>query len=260
MEQQFNPSEYIPTIDAILKVSTLTQMTVKKIRKAIEALFSMDFNSHKKEINDIILDRFYKLNDKAQEEQDLEQQLIELRKENQELSLKLNQNLNFNDLKPQTETVKRRKIEKSIRNSKKKNHLVRQSKNKDKPKRITIINRKCGISPVLAEFLNSPAPIARTEVVKILWKYIKEKNLQNPDDKREILCDDKLRPLFGDRINMFQMVKVMSTHIFKLSDEELESLEAQYGVQDNKNVEAVSDGENEDEGDENENEIEEEDE
>ena len=44
-----------------------------------------------------------------------------------------------------------------------------------------------------------------------LWDYIKANNLQNPDNRREILCDIKLYPLFNvDKIHMFTMNKVRS--------------------------------------------------
>ena len=51
----------------------------------------------------------------------------------------------------------------------------------------------------------------RTEVTKELWAYIREHNLQNPKDKREILCDEKLERLFQKkRFTMFQMTKYAS--------------------------------------------------
>ncbi|KAI0034696.1 hypothetical protein K488DRAFT_77098 [Vararia minispora EC-137] len=41
--------------------------------------------------------------------------------------------------------------------------------------------------------------------------YIKENNLQNPSDKREILCDEKLRAVFKlDKVTMFSMNKELS--------------------------------------------------
>ena len=52
-------------------------------------------------------------------------------------------------------------------------------------------------------------------VVKKLWEYIKSNDLQNPKDRREILCDDKLRALFGlDSVKMFQMNKVFNIMLF----------------------------------------------
>lgn len=45
--------------------------------------------------------------------------------------------------------------------------------------------------------------------MKKLWGYIKENDLQNPLQKAEIICDDKLRPIFNvDKIHMFTMNKV----------------------------------------------------
>eukprot|EP00956_Cyclotella_meneghiniana_P000831 scaffold955_cov54-Cyclotella_meneghiniana.AAC.1 len=70
------------------------------------------------------------------------------------------------------------------------------------------------ISDEMATFLNSSKQMARTAVVKGLWDYIKEHDLQNPNDKREILLDSKMQALFGtDRFDMFQMNKYVSTHI-----------------------------------------------
>lgn len=44
-----------------------------------------------------------------------------------------------------------------------------------------------------------------------MWAYIKEHNLQNPSNRRQILCDAKLEELFGrKKIDMFRMTKVLS--------------------------------------------------
>ncbi|KAJ9177211.1 hypothetical protein P3X46_012450, partial [Hevea brasiliensis] len=57
-------------------------------------------------------------------------------------------------------------------------------------------------------------------VVKQLWTYIREKNLQDPDNRRNIICDEPLRALFGvDCINMFQMNKALSKHIWPLDSD-----------------------------------------
>lgn len=44
---------------------------------------------------------------------------------------------------------------------------------------------------------------------------MKEHNLQNPDNRREIICDDRMKPVFGDRIGMFETSKVLSRHFVK---------------------------------------------
>ncbi len=59
------------------------------------------------------------------------------------------------------------------------------------------------------------SPLPRTEVVSKVWEYIKANNLQNPENKREILADDKLRPVFGgkDKVTMFEMNKHFAQHL-----------------------------------------------
>ena len=57
-------------------------------------------------------------------------------------------------------------------------------------------------------------PLSRTEVTSKVWEYIKSHNLQNPENRREILADDKLRKVFGkDKVTMFEMTKYLSQHL-----------------------------------------------
>jgi len=56
--------------------------------------------------------------------------------------------------------------------------------------------------------------LSRPQVVKRLWEYIKGNDLQNPSNRREIVCDDSLRAVFGqDKIDMFKMNKVLGDHL-----------------------------------------------
>jgi chromatin remodeling complex protein RSC6 len=58
------------------------------------------------------------------------------------------------------------------------------------------------------------APLARGEVVSKMWEYIRSHNLQNPENRREILADDKLRKVFGkDKVTMFEMNKHLTGHL-----------------------------------------------
>jgi len=58
-------------------------------------------------------------------------------------------------------------------------------------------------------------PIPRTEITKKLWVYIKKNDLQNPANRREIIADDKLKPIFEGKkkVNMFEMTKLVSKHM-----------------------------------------------
>ena len=57
-------------------------------------------------------------------------------------------------------------------------------------------------------------PLPRGEVVSKVWEYIKKHDLQNPENKREILADDKLEPIFGaKKASMFEMNKHLARHL-----------------------------------------------
>ncbi len=57
-------------------------------------------------------------------------------------------------------------------------------------------------------------PLPRGEVVSKMWEYIKKNNLQNPENKREIIADDKLEPIFGKpKVTMFEMNKHLAQHL-----------------------------------------------
>ena len=52
--------------------------------------------------------------------------------------------------------------------------------------------------------------LSRPQVVKQIWVYIKANGLQNPSDKREIICDENLKALFHtDKIGMFKMNQML---------------------------------------------------
>ena len=85
------------------------------------------------------------------------------------------------------------------------------------------------VSDELREFIdidNDPqlkdSPITRVLVTQKLCQYIKEKNLQKPEDKREILPDAGLKKLFDitpddtEKLTYYSMQKKVQRHIFKI--------------------------------------------
>jgi hypothetical protein len=63
-------------------------------------------------------------------------------------------------------------------------------------------------------------PLPRSQVVSKVWDHIRKNNLQNPQNKREIVADATLKPIFGgkDRVSMFEMNKHLSNHLKEASD------------------------------------------
>ena len=70
------------------------------------------------------------------------------------------------------------------------------------------------VSKELAEVIGE-GPMARTEVTKKLWDYIKKHKLQDKENKRNILPDAKLAKVFGSSaaIDMFKMTSKVSKHL-----------------------------------------------
>ena len=76
------------------------------------------------------------------------------------------------------------------------------------------LSKKLKPSAQLAEVLGNTRSISRAEAVKELWDYFKKNDLQNPSNKREILADEKLQPLFGKKkITMFEVGRIVNDNL-----------------------------------------------
>ncbi|MCI5052375.1 MAG: SWIB/MDM2 domain-containing protein [Simkaniaceae bacterium] len=82
------------------------------------------------------------------------------------------------------------------------------------PKKNSKFMKPMKISEELAAVVGK-GPMPRTEVTKQLWNYIKKHKRQDPENKRNIIPDEKLAAVFGSKkaINMFQMTKLVNGHL-----------------------------------------------
>merc|ERR1711959_852531 len=100
-----------------------------------------------------------------------------------------------------------KQVNKSLKESAK-----NKKKKQDRPKREPSgFAKPTPISQELCDFLQKPlgTEMARTEVTKYLTSYIKEHDLQYPDDKRKIKPDAKLKKLLNlkkdDQVTYFNL-------------------------------------------------------
>ncbi|CAL1711323.1 unnamed protein product [Somion occarium] len=85
----------------------------------------------------------------------------------------------------------------------------------EKKKRGGGLNKEYALSEPLASLL-SVDKLSRPQVVKQMWVYIKAHDLQNPEDKREILCDEPLKGIFHvDKMSMFKMNQLLGVHLLE---------------------------------------------
>ena len=66
------------------------------------------------------------------------------------------------------------------------------------------LSKPMTLTPEL-EAVVGQGPMARSEVVKQIWVYIKANNLQDPNNKRNIVADEELKVVFGGKavVDMF---------------------------------------------------------
>ncbi|XP_062117343.1 upstream activation factor subunit UAF30 [Humulus lupulus] len=74
------------------------------------------------------------------------------------------------------------------------------------------------VSTQLGSFLGSPQA-SRSDAVKKVWEYVKLHNLQNPANKKEIFCDEKLKTIFAgkDKVGFGEIARLLSLHFVKSS-------------------------------------------
>lgn len=61
-----------------------------------------------------------------------------------------------------------------------------------------------GISSDALSELVGEARLSRPQTVKRIWEYVKERGLQDQNDRRYILCDEVLQRVFhSDKVHMF---------------------------------------------------------
>lgn len=97
-----------------------------------------------------------------------------------------------------------------------------------KPQKNKGVRKPCGfarptpVSDEMCHFLKviKGSEVSRTTVTRALIQYIKENNLQNPENKKQILPDSVLSKLFGDgaknqTLTYFTMQKFVNHHFLK---------------------------------------------
>ena len=72
------------------------------------------------------------------------------------------------------------------------------------------------VSPALAKIIGTKKgeQVSRPQVVKKLWAYLKEKKLQDPENKQFFTPDKLMKPIFGsERQKCFGMSKHLKDHL-----------------------------------------------
>ncbi|KAL8473126.1 hypothetical protein ACS0TY_030094 [Phlomoides rotata] len=206
-------SELIEQLRHFLSTSDLTTTTTAILRRRLEEHFAIDLSGRKafirEQVDIYMQSQIEKVSDNEHVEEDKEIHDDGGVAEEEEQA----------DEEDVEEEDEEREEESSMTSTAKSSAKKRSNKKEKVKKRGGGFTKLCSLSPELQKFTGVPE-LARTEVVKQLWMHIRENNLQDPSNKRNIICDDILRNLFSvDTIDMFQMNKVLTKHIWPLDSD-----------------------------------------
>ncbi|KAL0450300.1 UNVERIFIED_CONTAM: Upstream activation factor subunit spp27 [Sesamum latifolium] len=205
-------TELIERLREFLSTSDLNTTTTAIVRRRLEQDFGIDLSDRKgfirEQVDVYMQSQFENADDNEEEindEGEADEGVGEVMEEEEE---------------EEEEEVEEEEEEPTAASNSKSSAKKRPRKKKEVKKRGGGgFTKLCSLSPELQKFTGVPE-LARTEVVKQLWSYIRENNLQDPSNRRNIICDDTLRNLFGvDTIDMFQMNKALAKHIWPLDSD-----------------------------------------
>ncbi|CAI4052223.1 hypothetical protein SKDZ_15G4310 [Saccharomyces kudriavzevii ZP591] len=190
--------QYAIMIDIVLSDMDLKTVTTKKVRMALKEAFAIDVESQSKPINELIRMHLQLVKGGPS----LKRSLEDVLRENATLAMKLTKEVSINKRSMEEEEEKN---DDGIKDAD-------DLRTKTTVNKSPISTRQVILSKSLANLLGEPR-LTRTDVVRQVWAYIKEHDLQNPKNRKEILCDEKLELIFGKRTDMFKMHKILVNHM-----------------------------------------------
>ncbi|DBA80223.1 TPA: hypothetical protein ACH3X2_007459 [Trebouxia sp. C0005] len=85
-----------------------------------------------------------------------------------------------------------------------------------KEKKTTGLGKPVRTTDEMADWIGGQEIMSRPQITSFFWTYIKAEGLRNPDDKREVICDDVLKRLTGkEKFLAFGGQKHFAHHILK---------------------------------------------
>lgn len=174
----------------------------------MEQKLKVDFSSRKKELDKLIMEAVNAMqsaDDESESEEDSEPEVK-----------KKKRRADDSDEEDYTPSKKVAKSSKKKRGSSGDDSDEDWKKSKAKKKgKGTGFTRPYKLSPELSELMGAKE-LPRHEVVKKVWKIIKEKNLYDPKNKQFAICDEQLEKIIGvKRFRTFGMMKYLMRHFIK---------------------------------------------
>lgn len=196
----------------IIASADLEKCTPKTVRKQLEEDLKVDLESSKQQINEIINEAIMKrlaeeeLAKHALKANNVQDSAEELDDEELARKLQAEENLNVRSKRRVVKVAKGKRL------------IKKDPSRKKEPNPNNPFNRPLLLSEPLSQLVGA-TEMSRPQVVKHIWAYVKEHNLQDPSDRRILICDEKLLPIMKkQRITCFAMNKIISDHLTRKED------------------------------------------
>ncbi|TMW55945.1 hypothetical protein Poli38472_008593 [Pythium oligandrum] len=198
--------QLVQAIRAILHGADLEQLSRRMIRKQLEAQFHTELSAYKDKINETIIQIIQEQQQGDEEEEEEEEDNAD----DDEPEPSEEEDDDEEESKPKKKAKKAAPKKKATTTATKRKRASSGTGNSS-----SAFNMLLSLSPELASVVGTDM-MARPQIVKSLWEYIREHNLQDPSNKRVILLDERLRNVFKrDTVTMFSMNMYLKRHVRK---------------------------------------------
>lgn len=99
-----------------------------------------------------------------------------------------------------------------------KQKAAKQQEDADRPKKPSALSKPMQLSDALVAVCGGATQLPRSEVLKKIWEHIHANELQDPNNRKQILCDDKLKAICDNNASVPHMWinKYLSAHMTKI--------------------------------------------
>ncbi|XP_071528742.1 uncharacterized protein [Panulirus ornatus] len=209
-------------ISAILKVADLDTISAKKVRQQLEERLGVDLLSRKKEIDALIMADVEDQANSQSDEEVSEEEVPKGKEDSESEPESEGKGGDDDDYEPgakkaarKPKAAKRRKADDDDDSGEEWGKRKKSRKASGGRGKKSAFTKSFKLSPELADVVGSDV-MPRHEVVKKLWAVIKERELQDPENKQYAICDDQLFKVIGvKRFRTFGMMKHLKDHFLE---------------------------------------------
>ncbi|XP_076043151.1 upstream activation factor subunit spp27 homolog Non2 isoform X2 [Oratosquilla oratoria] len=212
-------------VAAILKGADLNTLSSKKVRLQIGSKLGVDLSDRKDEIDQLIMaDVEDQVNSHSEEEEEASEEEApppRRGKDESESEPEPEEKDEDDDYEPGAKkrkpkaSPKKRKVDDDDDSDEEWGKRKKSNKGGGRRNKKSAFTKSFRLSPELADLVGADV-MPRHEVVKKVWAVIKERNLQDPENKQFAICDDQLLKVIGvKRFRTFGMMKHLKDHFLE---------------------------------------------